>query len=188
MVTSFFTYLSIGFKHLIGAGAIDHALFLLLLCAPFNSKNWKPLLLLLSLFTIGHTASMLLVLKFDLSVSTHWIELLIAATILISGVYRVFQEDSVKSKAQYYVTALFGCIHGLGFGSDLRGMIPEKSFWSSVCAFFLGLEAAQIIEALVFVFTIQSITKLIGWKQSKVVIVISVIIVIFAFKLISDRW
>lgn len=188
MVTSFFTYLSIGFKHLIGAGAIDHALFLLVLCAPFNRKNWKPLLLLLSLFTIGHTAAMLFVLKVDVPISTHWIEILIAATILISGVYRVFQEDSVKSKIQYYVTAFIGCIHGLGFGNDLKGMIPEKTFWPSVGAFFLGLEMAQLIEAFIFVFAIQSITNFIRWKQSKVVIVISVIIVIFAFKLISDRW
>ncbi|MEL7339618.1 MAG: HupE/UreJ family protein, partial [Bacteroidota bacterium] len=53
----FETYLQIGFHHILDWEAYDHMLFLLALCAVYQLKQWRNLLVLVTAFTLGHSLS-----------------------------------------------------------------------------------------------------------------------------------
>jgi len=46
-----------GIKHITDLQGYDHMLFILALCAPYSIKQWKPIVLLATAFTVGHSIS-----------------------------------------------------------------------------------------------------------------------------------
>ena len=54
-MSEFLIYFQIGLKHVLDIHAYDHVLFLIALAVPFSFKDWKRIVLLVTLFTIGHT-------------------------------------------------------------------------------------------------------------------------------------
>jgi hypothetical protein len=88
-MSQFWIYFQIGLKHVLDIDSYDHVLFLIALATPFSFKDWKRIVLLVSLFTIGHTMALLLsvfgIIAFKVSV----IELLIPITILITAIYNL---------------------------------------------------------------------------------------------------
>ena len=59
-MTEFLLYLKLGLTHVLDWQAYDHVLFLIVLVAAYNFSNWKRIIILVSLFTLGHTVSLLL--------------------------------------------------------------------------------------------------------------------------------
>ncbi|HEX7869755.1 MAG TPA: HupE/UreJ family protein, partial [Chryseobacterium sp.] len=59
-MSEFWIYFQIGLKHVLDIHAYDHVLFLIALTIPYTFKDWKRILLLISVFTIGHTLALLL--------------------------------------------------------------------------------------------------------------------------------
>ena len=57
---NFVFFLKEGLFHVLNWSALDHILFLIALTVVYDFKNWKKVLWLVSLFTIGHTLSLLL--------------------------------------------------------------------------------------------------------------------------------
>ena len=49
-----------GANHVLDINGYDHVLFLMVLAVPYLFKDWKRVFLLVSLFTIGHTLSLVL--------------------------------------------------------------------------------------------------------------------------------
>jgi hypothetical protein len=58
-MSEFLIYFQIGLKHVLDIHAYDHVLFLIALVVPFSFKDWKRIILI-TLFTIGHTVALLL--------------------------------------------------------------------------------------------------------------------------------
>ena len=56
----FGVYFGFGFAHLLDARAYDHLLFLAVLCAGCDPARWRETLVLVTAFTVGHTASLAL--------------------------------------------------------------------------------------------------------------------------------
>ena len=54
----FMLYLEMGLYHVIDLKAYDHVLFLIVLAVVFSFTQWKKLLWLVTLFTIGHSVSL----------------------------------------------------------------------------------------------------------------------------------
>ena len=52
-------YIQLGIDHVLDFGAIDHMLFIGALVLPYSLKEWKLLLWWVSLFTLGHTVSLI---------------------------------------------------------------------------------------------------------------------------------
>jgi hydrogenase/urease accessory protein HupE len=134
----FWLYFSIGLNHVLDIHAYDHVLFLTALTVPYTFKDWKKVLLLVTLFTIGHTTALLLSVYGVLTINSTIVEFLIPITILATALYNLFTASKKKVKTDNinfvaFTTLFFGIIHGLGFSNYFKIVI-----------FALGIEAAQI--------------------------------------------
>ena len=72
-------------------------------------KDWKRVLLLVSVFTLGHTLSLVLAAYGKVSVSGSFVEFLIPVTILIVALFNVFTAGKGAQKEK--VGILFICPH-----------------------------------------------------------------------------
>ncbi|MEG2101900.1 MAG: HupE/UreJ family protein, partial [Flavobacterium sp.] len=89
-MSEFWIYFQIGLKHVLDINAYDHVLFLIALTVPYTFKDWKRILLLVSLFTIGHTVALVLSVFGIITVKVNLVEFLIPITILITALYHLF--------------------------------------------------------------------------------------------------
>ena len=115
---TFWFYFDLGFDHVLDIGGLDHFYFLVALSLPFAFKNWRKLLLWVSLFTLGHSLS-LLVTHFEwLKIDAAWVEFLIPITICITCLSILVQKKHSHLKGIWInlITLFFGLLHGFGFG------------------------------------------------------------------------
>lgn len=143
-------YFQIGFEHILDWDALDHLLFLLVLGAGFGLRRWKPILLLATAFTLGHSVTLFLSIFEYLNFSQPLVETLIPVTILLAALGRFFQPKLVP--AAYGLTALYGLIHGMGYSGTLRASLPpqfRENLWEMLLGFNLGVEAGQLIVLLI---------------------------------------
>ena len=154
-MSQFWLYFKVGLNHVLDIHAYDHVLFLIALMVPYAFKDWKRIFLLVSLFTIGHTLSLLLSVYGVVSVKTSLVEFLIPITILVTAIFHLFTAGkSSKNESITFVaivTLFFGVIHGLGFSNYFKTILPGKASDKllPLLEFALGIEAAQIIVVLV---------------------------------------
>lgn len=151
-MNDFWLLIKMGFQHVWDWQGYDHLLFLAALCLPFAVRQWKRLLGLVTIFTVGHSLSLVLATYGVVRVSMTWIEFLIPLSILIAALYNIVwaPKTAVKSAlTPLVVTLFFGVIHGFGFASyfDLI-KDSDSSLGVSLLAFALGIESAQVLLAL----------------------------------------
>ncbi len=153
-------FFNIGLKHVLNFNAYDHVLFLIALSIPYAFKDWKRLLILVSLFTAGHTLALLLSVFGLIKVNVSLVEFVIPITILIVAFFNLFTSSkSNKNESITFiavVTLSFGIIHGLGFSNYFNTILPGKSAQKllPVSEFALGIEVAQ--ATVIFVMLILS--------------------------------
>lgn len=154
-MSQFWLYFKVGLTHVLDIHAYDHVLFLIALMVPYAFKDWKRVLLLVSLFTLGHTLSLLLSVFGIVTVKASLVEFLIPITILITAVFHLFTAGkSSKNESITFVagiTLFFGIIHGLGFSNYFNSILPGKTVDKllPLLEFALGIEAAQIIVVFI---------------------------------------
>lgn len=152
-MSQFWLYFQLGLEHVLDWNAYDHILFLTVLVAAYSFPSWKRVLWLVTIFTLGHTIALFLSVYGVVTVSSRWVELLIAFTILVTALYNMFTAKKKESQKNigllYFSTAFFGIIHGLGFAYYFRRIVPADSKFLPLLEFALGIEAAQIIVVLV---------------------------------------
>ena len=140
-------YIDLGFWHVMDLAGLDHLYFIITLAAPFGFKQSKKLIWWVTLFTLGHTLSLIGNFYAEIDFSSYWIELLIPITIAFSAVSLLFYKSTYLGKKNLVVfptlTVLFGVIHGLGFGAlfqyaDTRRSCRSFSFffcrWCRTCS------------------------------------------------------
>jgi predicted RND superfamily exporter protein len=84
-MSEFWFNVSYGLNHVLDINGYDHVLFLIVLAVPYVFKDWRPVLILVSLFTLGHTLSLVLAAYDIVKVNATLVEFLIPVTILIGG-------------------------------------------------------------------------------------------------------
>lgn len=152
-MSEFQLYFELGLQHVLDWNAYDHILFLIALVATFTFSGWRKVLLLVSIFTVGHTLALFLAAYELITVRSPWIEFLIPVTILITAVYNIVTAGKKKRDNNpvllFITTGLFGIIHGLGFSYYFIRIIPTAgSKFLPLVEFALGIEGAQIIIVL----------------------------------------
>lgn len=154
-MSDFWIYFKIGLNHVLDINGYDHVLFLIALTVPYAFKDWKRILLLVTIFTIGHTLALMLSVFNIVTVQANIVEFLIPITILITAFFNLFTAGkSSKQESITFVgavTLFFGVIHGLGFSNYFKEILPGKptdKLWP-LLEFATGIEAAQIIVVLV---------------------------------------
>lgn len=179
---NFIFFLKEGLFHVLDWNAYDHILFLIALVVVYDFKNWKKVLWLISLFTIGHTFSLILATYKIVLVSSNWVEFLIPLTILITAAVNVFYVRKVskktKTNANLFFALFFGLIHGLGFSSYFKLLIgTSNNKLMPLLEFALGIEFAQII--IVFIILLLGFIFQMFFRFSKrdwVIIISSIVI------------
>ncbi|CAM4083519.1 HupE/UreJ family protein [Flavobacterium antarcticum] len=195
-MSEFMLYVQIGWKHVLDLRAYDHILFLAALVIPYHFKDWKKILTLVSVFTLGHTLALVLAVFEMVKINVNLVEFLIPVTILCTAVYNLFNAGKGSGKSTItvpaFITLFFGIIHGLGFSnyfnSILAGSPSDKLL--PLLEFALGIEFAQLAvvgTVLILSFLIQFFVR--NSKRNWVLIASSIIIgVIIPMLIESEIW
>ncbi len=174
----FYVYLQLGFDHIIDYQAFDHILFIITLTAVYLLVDWKKVLILITAFTIGHTATLALSTLNILSIDSSLVEFLIPLTIFITAIGNIFENKTDFSSRLHnfkYLTALvFGLIHGLGFSNYLKSLLGmEQSLIKPLFAFNLGLEIGQVIIVLIILIISSIAVGVLNIKKREWTLVLS---------------
>tara|TARA_R110000765_G_scaffold144572_2_gene246626 strand:- start:480 stop:1061 length:582 start_codon:yes stop_codon:yes gene_type:complete len=187
----FMLYFKMGLNHVLDFSAIDHILFLIVLAVVFSFKQWKKVLWLVTLFTLGHSLSLALAAFGIVEISVDLIEFLIPLTIFITGVINLFTAKKTskgKENINLLFALFFGLIHGLGFSNYFKMMIgQEEDKVLPLLEFALGIEAAQVIIVLAILslgFFFQNIFNV---NRRDWILVFSSIVIGFSIQMMIDR-
>ncbi|MFV0542010.1 MAG: HupE/UreJ family protein [Aestuariibaculum sp.] len=150
MLDNFWFNVNYGVNHVLDINGYDHVLFLMVLTVPYMFKDWKHVFYLVTMFTLGHTVSLVLASYNVVSINSEIVEFLIPITILIVALYNVFTAGKGAQKEKIgilFLSALFfGLIHGLGFAREFKIFLGElESKLLLLLEFALGIEIAQLI-------------------------------------------
>jgi len=175
-------FLKEGLFHVLDWNAYDHVLFLVALAVVYDFKNWKKLILLISLFTIGHTLSLILAAYNIVSVDTKWVEFLIPVTIIITAVVNILYVKNttkqLKTNTNLVFALFFGLIHGLGFSGYFKMLIgTSESKFLPLLEFALGVEIAQIIVVLIILILGFIFQTLFRFSKRDYILIISSIVI-----------
>jgi hypothetical protein len=157
-MSSFGSFLLLGLHHILTLQAADHLLFLATLVIAHEFGKWRPLLILITAFTIGHSITLALATLNVVQANARAVEALIPATIIVTSLVNLWTwkqgrrandpppRDADVLWPRYVMALAFGLIHGLGFSAVLRGLLgTEKSIFVPLLAFNIGIELAQIV-------------------------------------------
>lgn len=190
-MNEFWLYLKLGITHVLDWKAYDHVLFLIVLVTAYNFNHWKRVLVLVTLFTLGHTASLFLASYDIVSVSTNMVEFLIPVTILVAALYNLFTSRKRDRKNKlwlyYFITIFFGLIHGFGFASYFK-MVNDESSLLPLLEFALGIELAQIIVVMIVMIIGFVCQVLFRFNRRDWILVISSIIIGMVIPMLINNW
>ena len=188
---NFWFYFKLGFYHVLDPGGLDHFYFLIALTLPFLFSKWRRLLLWVTIFTIGHTISLLAshfkLILFD----GKWIEFLIPITIGITCLSVLFKEKKISLKSIWIssITLFFGIIHGFGFGRYFRMIsINDENAVISLLKFALGVEAAQIIIVVSMLLINFFAIVILGFKTQKWELIVAAMVLSQSFSMAFENW
>ena len=191
-MSDFWLLVDMGFSHVWDWQGYDHLLFLAALCLPFSVRQWKPLLWLITCFTIGHSLSLIFASFEMVKVSLTWIEFLIPVSIAATAVYNMIYAKAVwvrNNQLVMWVTLFFGLVHGFGFAGYfelIRDM--EQPLWSSLLFFALGIESAQIVLGALMLLLSFVVLNILGRNRRDWVLVVSSVIIGILLPIIIERW
>jgi hypothetical protein len=192
-MSQFRLYFDLGRDHILDyANGYDHILFVVALCALYQLRDWRQVLILVTAFTVGHSITLALSTLNVISVRAELIEFLIPVTIFITAVSNLFKgEDSISGRAMqlnYFYAGTFGLIHGLGFSYYLKSILGrDKSIVSQLFAFNIGLEFGQIIIVVLLLVTCFILVDLFGVNRRDWKLVVSSAVGGIALILMKDK-
>lgn len=195
-MSEFWIYFQIGLKHVLDIHAYDHVLFLIALAIPFSFKDWKRVVLLVTLFTIGHTMALMLSVFGIIAIKVNVVELLIPITILITALFNLFTAGKSSKKESinvvFFITLFFGIIHGLGFSNYFKSILGGNAASKvlPLSEFALGIEAAQIVVVFVVLIVSYIVQTVFRFSKRDWTLVMSAFIIGVVIPLIieSEIW
>ena len=141
-------FLYLGAKHMVTG--YDHLLFLVGVI--FFLYRLKDVVLYVSLFTLGHSLTLLFGVLGNWSVNAYVIDAIIGLSVVykgfenIDGFERVF---NVKPNTKVAVL-VFGLFHGLGLATKLQEfMVSENGLVANILSFNAGVEIGQFLALAV---------------------------------------
>ncbi|MCX7548473.1 HupE/UreJ family protein [Xanthomarina sp. F1114] len=182
MFDNFWFHVEYGMNHVLDINGYDHVLFLIVLTVPYLFKDWKRVLLLVTVFTLGHTLSLMLAAYNVVSVNGKLVEFLIPVTILVVALFNVFTAGKGAQKEKIGVlflsTLFFGLIHGLGFAREFRMLVGQSdNKFITLLEFALGIEIAQIIIVFVVLFLGYIMQTVFRFSKRDWIMVVSAVVV-----------
>jgi len=150
----FFPFMYIGAKHMVTG--YDHLLFLVGVI--FFLYKSRDIVLYVSMFTLGHSVTLLLGVLGDVQVNAYIIDAIIGLSVVYKGFDNLggFQRTLGFSPNAKVAVLIFGLFHGLGLATKLQDFqLPQDGLLANLIAFNLGVELGQIL-ALMFILLLMS--------------------------------
>lgn len=158
----YFRYIILGAEHMITG--YDHLLFLFGVI--FFLKTFKDIVRFISVFTLGHSITLIFATFMGIT-ANYW---LIDAVIAISVIYKGF--DNNKGFQEYFglkgspnllwMVFIFGLIHGFGLSTRLQQLpLGDKGgeMLMRIISFNIGVEFGQIAGLAIMLFIITQMRK-----------------------------
>ncbi|MDP5081864.1 MAG: HupE/UreJ family protein [Winogradskyella sp.] len=191
MLENFWFNVKYGINHVLDINGYDHVLFLLVLAVPYMFKDWKRMLMLVSVFTLGHTLSLVLSAYNVVSVNGNLIEFLIPITILVTAIYNLFTAGkkgvSTKIGLLFFTTLFFGLVHGLGFAREFKMFAGQsENKLELLIEFALGIEIAQAIIVFIVLFLGFLCQTIFRFSRRDWVMVLSAVVIGFVIPMIIE--
>jgi hypothetical protein len=145
---SFTEFLKLGIEHILTG--YDHLLFLLALL--LGCRALKPMLWVITGFTLAHSLTLALAALNVVAISPRVVEPAIALSIILVAAENFHRKE--KHWQRYAITCGFGLIHGFGFAGALRsaGLAGSGAqVIGPLFSFNLGVEIGQLAVATVIV-------------------------------------
>ena len=143
----FAEYLRLGAKHILEGP--DHLLFLLVVLAA--NWGWRPALIALTCFTLGHATTLAISLFGGFTLSAGIVEPAIAATIVGMAAFDLHARRHGRSTSSWIRYGLvFACalVHGLGLASALGDFgLDADHRLMTLAGFNIGIELGQVAVA-----------------------------------------
>jgi hypothetical protein len=166
-LATFWRFLRLGVEHIFTG--YDHLAFLL--CLLVATASLGSLVKVITSFTIAHSITLALATFSVIVLPTRLTESAIAASIAYVAAENLLDFRAMK---RYYITFLFGLVHGFGFSSVLREMdLPRSGLALSLFSFNLGVEIGQITFVMLIFPLVQDLVRS-GWKQLKPAVSVAV--------------
>ena len=136
-------FLYIGAKHMVTG--YDHLLFLVgVLFFLYRSRD---VLLYVSMFTLGHSVTLLFGVISDLQVNAYLIDAIIGLSVVYKGFDNLGGFDRLfgKSPNAKLAVLVFGLFHGFGLATKLQEFqLPDDGLIANLIAFNVGVELGQL--------------------------------------------
>lgn len=183
MLSEFTVFLRLGFEHIADVRGYDHILFIVALCAGYEPRHWRKLLILVTAFTLGHSVTLALATLRLITINDALVEFLIPLSIFITAVINIATSSptdagSVESKGarslKYLLALGFGLVHGMGFSNFLRAILgAEEGIALPLFSFNVGLELGQICIVLCVLIITFLVVRVAGMRRHDWILVLS---------------
>ncbi len=134
-------FLYLGAKHMVTG--LDHVLFLMGIV--FFLRAWRDIVLYVSLFTLGHSLTLMGGVMTGFSLNAY----LVDAIIGLSVVYKGFENIGGLRRFPLDTRAMvlgFGLVHGLGLSGKLQQLaLSPEGLLINMLSFNLGVEIGQVV-------------------------------------------
>ena len=148
------SYIYVGAKHMVTG--YDHLLFLVGVI--FYLKGVKDIVRFVTVFTIGHSITLIAATYLGIKANEHLIDAVIALSVLYKGFENLggFEKYlKIKSPNLLFMVFIFGLIHGFGLSTRLQSFeVGTAQFLSKIVSFNIGVELGQILALIPIVLII----------------------------------
>ena len=150
-------FVKLGFLHILDG--TDHLLFLLCLVIPL--RRLRPLLLVVTAFTVAHSIT-LIASAYGVAPDALWFPPLIETLIAVSIVYMALENIVGTSSHRRWMIAFgFGLVHGFGFSFALREKLQfaGSHLATSLLSFNIGVELGQLLVLLLLIPALRALFR-----------------------------
>ena len=147
-------YILVGAKHMLTG--YDHLLFLAGVI--FYLTGLKDIVRFITVFTVGHSITLIGATYLGVRVDEHLIDAVIALSVLYKGAENLEGFKKILGTTTpplLTMVFVFGLIHGLGLSTRLQSFdMGEGLFLAKIVCFNVGVELGQILALIPIVFVI----------------------------------
>lgn len=163
----FIPFLYIGAKHMVTG--YDHLLFLAGVI--FFLYKSKDVLLYVTMFTIGHSITLLYGVLNDINVNAYLIDAIIGLSVVYKGFDNLggFKRLFGRQPNTQLAVLIFGLFHGFGLATKLQEFqLPEDGLLSNLIGFNIGVEIGQFAALGIILLLINAWRKLPSYERFSV--------------------
>ena len=150
-------FLYLGAKHMVTG--YDHIAFLV--GVVFYLRRLKDVVLYVSMFTLGHSTTLLGGVLLGVGANPYIIDAIIGLSVVYKGVENIGGLAKIGWKVDTRLAVLiFGLFHGLGLASKLQDLeVSPNGLLANLVAFNVGVEIGQVMVLTVVVLLLDA------WRQ-----------------------